>query len=206
MGEHLYTYSDPPNIRHLDQIVELLRSHGVVALPTGTNWAFAADPTSKKGDQIIRRLKPEHPSDRPFALLCSSISMASSMTVIDARAYRLLTRIWPGPFTVLLKANHDLPRLLKTKRAMVGVRIPDEPLTLAIVEHFGGPLMVTTVPDGPDGTHPKMGYEVFELFGHAVDLVVDPGDELPGTETTVISLVEEEVEIVREGAGDVGLL
>ncbi|MCO4747324.1 MAG: threonylcarbamoyl-AMP synthase [Proteobacteria bacterium] len=205
-SKHLFTYDDPPNQRHLDQIVHLLQGHGVIAISTGTNWVFAADPTSKKANERIRALKPDHPADRPFALLCSSISMATSMTIIDGGAYRLLHRIWPGAFTVILKGSRSLPRVLKTKRAVVGVRVPDDKLTLAIIEHFGGPLMVSTVPTLPDGNHLTLGYEVQEQFGHGIDMVVDLGEELPGTETTVVDLSQGEIEIVREGAGDVGLL
>ena len=206
MGEHLYTYIDPPNLRHLDQIVEVLRRNGVIAVPTGTNWAFCADPTSKKAGVRIRQLKPGHPREQPFSLLCRDISMATAMTTIDGSAFRMLNRMWPGAFTVLLKSNRALPRLLKTKREVVGVRIPDDPLTLAIVEHFGGPLMVSTVPRDPNGQHLRMGFEVHEAHGHGLDLVVDLGDELPGTQTTVVDLTSGAPEVIREGAGDLDLL
>lgn len=206
MSEHLYTYIDPPNERHLQRIADVLRHDGVIAMGTGTNWVFAADPASKKANQRIRLLKPDHPKDRPFALLCGDISMATGMTAIDGGAYRLLKRIWPGPFTVLLKASRDLPRLLKTKRKVVGVRVPDDALAQAIIGQFGAPLVVTTVPRRDDEQHQTMGYEVYEAFGHALDLVVDLGEELPGTETTVVDLSGDELTIVREGAGDVGLL
>ncbi len=206
MSEHLYTYIDPPNERHLQQIADVLRHDGVIAMGTGTNWAFAADPTSKKANQRIRQLKPDHPKDRPFALLCGDISMATTMTAIDGAAYRMLRRIWPGPFTVLLKASQDLPRLLKTKRKVVGVRVPDDALAQAIIAQFGGPLVVTTVPRRDDGTHRTMGYEIYEAFGNALDLVVDLGEELPGTETTVVDLSGDDLMIVREGAGDLSRL
>lgn len=200
MGEHLYTYVDPPNARHLDEIVDVLDGGGIIALPTGTSWAFAGLATSKKADKAIRRLKPGHPDNRPFALMCHDISMATSMTRIDGAAYRLLRRLWPGPYTVLLNANHQLPKVLKTKRAVVGVRIPQDPLATAILEYLGSPLMVSTVPR-LDGVLPTMGFEVQERFGHGLDLVVDLGDPLPGVETTVLDLTSGDIEIVREGAG-----
>ncbi|TNE92376.1 MAG: threonylcarbamoyl-AMP synthase [Deltaproteobacteria bacterium] len=206
MSEHLYTHIDPPDQRHLDQIVDVLRDHGVIALGTGTNWAFVADPTSRAANEAIRRLKPTHPKEQPFSLLCASIAMATEMAMVDATAYRVLKRAWPGPFTVLLPANRALPRLLKTKRKVVGCRVPDAPLALAILEHFGGPLMATTVPRRADGSVLTMGYEVFETHGHGLDLVVDLGDPLPGTETTVVDMSSGAVEIIREGAGDIELL
>jgi len=201
MGEHLYTYVDPPNERHIAQIVDVLRGDGVVAVPMGTNWGFAASPTSKKAEKRIRQLKPEHPKDRPFSLLCDDIAMVSSMTWIDGSAYRVLKRLWPGPYTVILKSNHELPRLLRTKRKTVGVRIPNDPLALALVGAFGGPLMVSTVPKGEGEQALTMGFEVHETFGHGIDFVVDLGEPLPGTDSTVLKWDEGEMEVIREGAG-----
>lgn len=206
MSEHLYTHIEPTDPRHLAAVVDVLRDHGVVAVGTGTNWAFVADPTSRQANEQIRRLKPTHPREQPFSLLCASIAMATEMAMVDATAYRVLRRAWPGPFTVLLPANRALPRLLKTKRQVVGCRVPDAPLTLAILEEFGGPLMATTVPSKADGTPMTMGFEVFEAFGHGLDLVVDLGEPLPGTESTVVDMASGAIEVLRLGAGDPELL
>lgn len=203
MSEHLYTYVDPPRVRDLDRIVDVLRGHGVIALPTGTSWAFAAEPSSRRAIQRIERLKPDRPKDQPYSLLCSSMSMATRMAIIDGQAYRLLRRMWPGPYTVLLSSGPDLPRLLKTKRAVVGVRVPVDPLAIALIEHFGQPLVVSTVPRDGDGRHRTLGYEVFEAYGHGLDLVVDLGEPVQGTDTTVLDLSEGVMEVIREGAGPV---
>ncbi|TVQ89987.1 MAG: threonylcarbamoyl-AMP synthase [Deltaproteobacteria bacterium] len=200
-AEHLYTWQDPPNERHLDQTVDLLRRDGVIALSTGTSWAFAVDPSSKRANQRLSRLKPHRDADRPYALLCSSISMASGMASIDGGAYRLLNRLWPGPYTVLLPAGPELPRVLKTKRKVVGVRVPDTALATLVVDRFGGPIVVTTVPRGPDDQLPTMGYEIVEIFGHALDLVLDLGEPVPGTETTVLDLTGDAPQVVRHGVG-----
>ena len=128
--------------------------------------------------------------------------MASSMAVIDASSYRLLKRAWPGAYTVLLPASRALPRLLKTKRKVVGCRVPDDALVLAILEHFGSPLMSTTVPTREDGSVMTMGYEVYETHGHGLDLVVDLGEPLSGAETTVVDMSDGGAEVLRMGAGD----
>ncbi len=206
MGEHLYTFIDPPNRRHLDRIVDTLRRDGVIAIPTGTSWAFCVDPASKKARTRMVRLKPDHKSDRTFSLICRDISMATSITMIDGRAYRLLNRLWPGPYTVLLPAKHALYRQLRSKRPVVGVRIPVDELAMTILDVFGGPLLVSSVPRGIDGSLPTMGFEVFERFGAKIDLVVDLGDQLSGEPTTVIDLQFGEPEVVREGAGDLSRL
>ena len=206
MGEHLYTYIDPPNRRHLDQIVEVLRKNGVIAIPTGTSWAFCVDPASKKARTRMVRLKPSHGTDTRFSLICRDISMATSITLIDGRAFRLLNRLWPGPYTILLPSQHSLHRQLRTKRAVVGVRIPVAPLAMVIIEAFGGPLLVSSVPKDAHGALPTMGYEVFERFGRVVDLVVDLGDVMPGDPTTVIDCTMSTPEVIRVGAGDVSRL
>ncbi|MEZ4317438.1 MAG: L-threonylcarbamoyladenylate synthase [Myxococcota bacterium] len=206
MSEHLYTYLSPPNPKHLARIVEVLQHDGVIAMSAGPNWVFASSPTSRRATQRIRQLKPDHPDDRPFSLLCADVAMASTMATVDGATYKLLKRIWPGSYTVILKSGRALPRLLATKRKAVGARVPDDPLAMLIVGAWGGPLLISTVPLDADGRHHTLGYEVFERYGHALDLVVDLGEPLDGTETTVIDVSGGELVLVREGAGDVSLL
>lgn len=201
--EHLYTWDNPPNERHLDHVVDVLRDGGVIALSTGTSWSFAIDPISKKALQRLQRLKPNRDPDRPYALLCSSVSMASGMASIDGAAYRLLNRIWPGPYTVLLPAGPALPRLLKIRRKVVGVRVPDTRLAKMIVDRFKGPLVVTTVPRADDGQVRTMGYEIADAYGLALDIVLDLGEPIEGAETTVLDLTGEQPLVLREGIGPV---
>lgn len=98
------------------------------------------------------------------------------------------------------------PKILDTKRATVGIRIPDEPLTLAIVDYYGKPLIATSVPEDADGRLLRMGYTIQEHYGHGLDLVVDLGEELIGQETTILDFTSGEAEVIREGAGDLSAL
>ncbi len=132
--------------------------------------------------------------------------MASEVAAIDGQAFRLLNRICPGPFTVLLRSHRLLPKLLKNKRQVVGIRIPDEPLILEIVRRIGKPLLATSVPTGSDGEILRMGYAIHEEYGHGIDLVVDLGDELSGESTTILDLTSGDLTVVREGAGDLALV
>ena len=207
MGMHLYTYDDPPAERDISRAVRILADSGVLAYPNDLNWAFGCDAASAKALDRIYMLKPTHPRELPFSLLCSSISMAAEYAVIDNAAYRLLRKAWPGPFTVLLNATRQLPRQLKDKRRVVGIRIPTSNLLRTVVERFGQPIATTSVPPVTvRGTNsavtPKFGYEVFETYGHAIDLVLDLGHELPGLESTIVDLTSGTPEIVRLGAGD----
>lgn len=185
----------------------MLDNDGVIAYPSDVNWAFACDASSVKAMEKIRLLKPFHPKEQPFSLLCSSIAMASTVANVDNFAFAHLRKACPGPYTFLLDRSRNFPRLMKDNRRTVGIRIPDCPLALAIVEHYGQPLATTSVPpcteDPRDGIKvpPKFGWQVAESFGHAVDLILDLGDESPAGESTVVSLTDGQIELIRPGLG-----
>ena len=206
MSEHLYTYINPPNERHLKKICSILKNDGLIAIPTDTNWAFCCAATSKKAQQRISLLKPSRPLSQPFSLLCADIAMASTICKIGHQSYRLLRQIWPGPYTIILQSSASLPKRLKNKRENVGIRIPEEAITLAIVQHYGEPLMVTSLPSSGNAPPLTMGYEVQEKYGHGLDLVVDLGEELPGTETTIFDFTGNDIELIRHGSGDPNIL
>ncbi len=202
MAEHLYTYINPTSERDLDRVCQILERDGVIAYPVDVNWAFGCEASSVKALDRIRRLKPSHPKDRPFSLICSDMSMAATVANIDNHQYRALKKCWPGPYTVILKRQRNLARQIKDKRPVVGVRIPESPLLRDLVARLGKPLATTSVPMLADGTAPKMGYQIIEEFGHGIDLLMDLGDELPGLESTVIDFSEDEPIVVRVGVGD----
>lgn len=202
MAEHLYTYINPTSEKDLDRVCRLLERDGVIAYPMDHNWAFGCDASSVKALDRIRRLKPTHPKDRPFSLICSDISMAANVATIGNNQYRVLKKCWPGPYTVILKRARNLVRQIKDKRQVVGVRIPESPLIRDLVTRLGRPLATTSVPELADGEIPKFGYQIIEEFGHGIDLLMDLGDELPGLESTVIDFSEDEPVVVRPGVGD----
>jgi tRNA threonylcarbamoyl adenosine modification protein (Sua5/YciO/YrdC/YwlC family) len=206
MGEHLYTFINPPNLKDLEEILQVLDNDGVLAVPAGTSWMLCCLPTSKKAIQKIRMLKPQRAKDKPFSVVCDSISMASDVAAINGQAFRLLNRICPGPFTILLRSGRMLPKLIKNKRQVVGIRIPDEPLIVEIVKRVGKPLLATSVPTGPNEDILTMGFAIHEIYGHGIDLVVDLGEELSGESTTILDMTDGAVSVIREGAGDTSLI
>lgn len=203
MSEHLYTYINPPSERHLEKICSVLDNHGVIALPMATNWAFCCKANSKKGVAKIQRLKPNHPEKRPFSLICSDLNMVSQYAQLGGQSYRILRKILPGAYTIILKSSSNLTKQLNDKRRAVGIRIPDEEITQKIIERFGEPILATSVPLDEEGQVLQMGYQVFEKHGHGLELVVDLGDELPGTETTIFDMSEGEIVLIREGVGPI---
>jgi tRNA threonylcarbamoyl adenosine modification protein (Sua5/YciO/YrdC/YwlC family) len=202
---HLFTWIDPIRESHMDKIREVLASDGVIAIHMDEAWVFACAASSSKGVERIRRMKPDHPKNQPFSLVCSSISMASTICTIGDQDYRWLKKALPGPFTVILGRHASLPRLIKDKRREVGLRIPKDPLVMAIIGTFGSPLAVSTIPikNAANGnTHPTFGSEVSEVWGHSIDLIADLGNGSPCGETTIVNLTAGFPELVRAGAGD----
>lgn len=225
MAKLVYTFIDPPSERDLSLAKQVLESGGVLAYPTDVNWAFGCDASNQKAIDKIRRLKPTHPKEQPFSLICSSISMAASIANIDHPTYRMLRKALPGPYTILLPSSRTLPKQLHEKRTTVGIRIPDSPLLLALVGQYGKPLATTSIPMIPQAMqksseafahggsgmndlsslYPKFGYEVSDIFGHGLDLILDLGDEVINYETTVINLSEYPPTLIRQGVGDLAL-
>ena len=204
--EILYTYSDPPSEKHLKRVCGILEKGGVISYPVGANWAFGCDALSVKALDRIRTLKPDHPKVKSFSLLCSSIKMASDYGHIDSCLYRLLKKMWPGPYTVIVPSERSLARQLKDKRQLVGLRVPECGMVRALLEMYGKALATTSVPRRRDGSAYSMGYEVEKSFGHAIDIIVDLGEELSGLESTVVSFESGVPEVIREGLGDVSFL
>lgn len=206
---HLYTYDNPPPEKDIERACRILLDDGVIAYPTDANWAIGCDSTSAKALDRVYQLKPSHPKARPFGLICASISMAAEYGNIDHSAYRYLKKAWPGPYTVLLASTRTLPRQLKDKRRVVGIRIPQCPLLCAIVERYGKPLATTSVPMIDFGLEkdqepyiPRFGYEVAAAYGHGLDLILDLGNELSGEESTIVDLTSGVPELIRAGCGD----
>ena len=205
MSEHLYTYVNPPSEKHLEKICSILDNHGVIAVPMATNWAFCCKANSKKGIARIRQLKPGHPEKRPFSLVCSDLNMVSQYAQMGGQSYRILRKILPGAYTIILKSSSNLTKQLNDKRRAVGIRIPAEEITQNIIERFGEPILATSVPLDENGQALQMGYQIFEKHGHGLELVIDLGEELPGTETTIFDMSQGDIVLIREGVGSIDI-
>ena len=202
MAKLIYTYDDPPAEKHIAEAVKILNNGGLIAYPTDVNWAIGGSALQGAVLDRMRRIKPGKPKEQPFSMICKDISMISQVAYVQASSYRSLKKALPGPYTLLLERNRSLPKFLKDKRKVVGVRVPDSRLLLALVDALGSPLLSSSAPELPDGRLPKFGYEIEESWGHALDLILDLGNESPWSETSIIDLSEGEAEIIREGAGD----
>lgn len=200
LAEHIYTYINPTSKKHLEQACCALEKGGVIAYPTDVNWAIGCDPSKPKALKRMFALKPSHPKEQPFSLICNSLSMLAQVAFLDQSAYRMLKKALPGPYTLLLLPQKKLARQFKDKRKVVGVRVPDSPLLLDLIELYGKPLVTSSLVF-PERTF-FYGTEVHDAFGHCLDLILDLGEEVVAYETSIVDLTEGTPEIIRQGKGN----
>ncbi len=205
MGEHIYTFIDPTSTKHLEKACRILENDGIIAYPTDVNWALGCHSQSPKGLKKLQAMKPDHPKDRPFSLICSSFSMMSLVGILENGVYGQLKRLLPGPYTILLKRAATLPKLIKDKRPIAGVRFPKAPLLIDLVQTLGSPLLTTSLPSHPNPV--EFGYEIQEIWGHALGLILDLGQQIPtGGETEILDGTSgDELVLVRKGSFIEGL-
>lgn len=199
MAKHIYTHINPSNRKHLAKACCIFENGGVVAYPTDVNWAIGCDASNSKALKKILSLKPGHPKTQPFSLLCSSLSMVSQVAFLDHSAYRMLKKALPGPYTILLKPQKNLARQINDKRRTVGVRVPNCPLLLDLINYYKKPLATSSLVFEENQLH--FGYEVDENYGYGIDLILDLGQELIPYETSIVDLTEGLPKIMRQGRG-----
>jgi tRNA threonylcarbamoyl adenosine modification protein (Sua5/YciO/YrdC/YwlC family) len=189
-----------PEPRLINRIVHILKNDGVIAYPTDTVYGFGCSIFSKKGMDRIRQMKRLDPR-KPISIVCHDLSDISRYAIVSNYAYRILKRLLPGPYTFILPATREVPRLMLNKQKQVGVRIPDSPISLAIVKELGHPIVTSsaTIPGRDLFVDPE---EIENVLGHALDAVIDGG--FVGAEhSSIVELGEDSALILRDGKGDV---
>ena len=192
-----------PQMRLIRKAVQVLSDGGIVVYPTDTAYGMGCDLFNKRGIERIYEIK-RRSRTQPFSFICADLSDISNYAVVTNYAYKIMKRLLPGPYTFILGASRLVPKILLPKRKEVGIRIPDHEVCLSLVREFGGPIISTTVrlPDEEILTDPDI---IEERIGHSVDLVIDSGILSPEL-STVVSLVDDTPEIIREGKGDADVL
>jgi tRNA threonylcarbamoyl adenosine modification protein (Sua5/YciO/YrdC/YwlC family) len=188
-----------PQPRLISRVVETLKQGGVIGYPTDTTYGIGCDIFNKKGVKKIYQIKQRDPR-KPFSFICSDLSDVANYAQVSNFAFKIMRRHLPGPFTFVLEATRIVPDLLTTRQKTVGIRIPDNPIALAIVRELGHPLVTTSANVSGEETY-QDPEEIEESMGHMLDLVVD-GGMLLGEPSTVISLVDDRIEVLRQGCGD----
>lgn len=193
-----------PEPRKIRSVVEKLNAGGVVICPTDTVYAFVCSAHQPRAIEEVARLKGVKPQKADLSLICQDLSQLSTYgRAISTAAFRIMKKALPGPYTFIVPASSEIPKLFKNNKRTVGIRIPAHPIPLAIVEALGHALVVASVHD-PDRivdytTDPE---RIDEHLGHQVDLVIDGG--MGSLEaSTVIDLSEGDPVVLREGKGAV---
>jgi len=188
-----------PQKRLIDKAVDLLKEGGVMAYPTDTIYGFGCDMYNKKAIQRIYQIKKRDPQ-KPFSFICSDLKNISLYAQVTNPAYKILKRCLPGPYTFILPGTKLVPKIMATKRKTVGIRVPDNNICLSLVRTLGNPIISTSV--GFSGlevlSDPSL---IEETFGSQIDLTID-GGILANQPSTIISLIDEEIEVIREGLGE----
>ncbi len=181
--------------------VAALEAGGIVAYPTDTYYALGCDLFSKGAVERLRQLKRRDPR-KPFSFLCGDLSEVSRYALVGDNAHRLMRRLVPGPYTFVLKATREVPRMALTKQRTVGVRIPDHPVAQALVAGLGRPL-ATTSASTPDGRILLEPTDIAHLFGTQVALVLDGGAQLDEPSTVLDLTDDDRFQVLRMGKGGV---
>lgn len=189
-------YPEPRKIR---RAVDALQAGGVIGYPTDTVYGIGCDLFSKKSIDRLYQIKVMDPSQK-LALICPDLSSVARYAIVENAAFRILRKYLPGPYTFILEATSEVPKMVQTKRRTIGVRIPDHPVTQALVQGLGKPLISTTA--APHGHAPYIDpHEIDDLFpGLAMVLDAGVGGSVP---TSVIDLTSTYPQVIREGAGPI---
>ena len=201
MSQFFSVHPTHPQQRLLNQAAEIVAKGGLVVYPTDTTYALGChigDKNALDRVRLIRRLDKNH----DLTLVCRDLSELGSYARVDNAAYRILKRLTPGPYTFLLPATREVPRrLVHPKKKTIGLRVPDNPIALGLLEALGEPMMTTTMRLPGDELPLLDPEEIRERLENAVDVVIDGG--FAGVEpTTVVDLTVTGGEVIRAGAGE----
>ncbi len=201
-------YNENPNEKEIDEVVNCLRNGGVIIYPTDTVYGLGCDINNKKALERVAKIKGIKLKDAHFSFICYDLSHLSVYAKqVSTRTYKLLKRIFPGPYTIILNATSKIPKIFSNKKKTVGIRITDNNIIREIVKQLGSPIVSTSIHDEDDiieySTDPEL---IYEKYSHQVDMVINGGYGMNVASTVVNCTDDDEYTIVREGKGDLELI
>ena len=191
-----------PQQRLITRVVDILKNGGVVAYPTDTYYGIGCDIMNKKAIEKIYQIKQRSRS-KPFSFICSDLKNISLYAKVSNYAYKTMKRLLPGPYTFILEGSKLVPKIMLTKRKTAGIRVPDNQICLNLVKELGNPVINTSA-TRPDGTIFHDASLIHDYFGNRIDVVID-GSIVPGQPSSVILLINDIPEVLRQGLGDVSI-
>lgn len=199
--KRLKIYEENPSENEIAKAVEVLRDGGIVIYPTDTIYALGCDALNVRAVERICQIKGINPQKVNLSIICRELSWVSEYAKMSNSYFKLLKRNLPGPFTFILPTSASLPKIYKNRKT-VGIRIPDNAITLALAEALGNPLLTTSVAideEEPEyGTNPEL---IAERYESVADLIIDGGEGGTMPSTTVDCTGDEPV-VLREGKGE----
>jgi tRNA threonylcarbamoyl adenosine modification protein (Sua5/YciO/YrdC/YwlC family) len=198
----LRIYPENPNLRQIRHVVDQLEAGGIIIYPTDTVYAMGCDIKAHKSIERIARLKGLNPDNPDLSIIFLNMSQLSEYTTIrDNSVFKLLKRNLPGPFTFIVRANNQIPKMFKNKKKTVGIRIPDNSIVLEIVRELGRPIITTSIHDQDEiieyTTDPELIHEKYRDFA---DIVIDGGYG-KNEASTIVDCTTDEPVVVRQGLG-----
>lgn len=205
MAEFIRLFEENPNARQVEHIGNVLRKGGLIIYPTDTVYGLGCDITNSKALQRIARIKGIKLEKANWSFVCADLSNLSDFVKqIDTSTFKILKRALPGPYTFILPGNNNLPKDFKKKKT-VGIRVPENEITRALVVELGNPIVSTSIYDEDDileyTTDPEL---IYEKWKDLVDVVIDGGYG-GNIASTVVDLSSGFPEVVREGKGDLNI-
>ncbi|QQS27666.1 MAG: threonylcarbamoyl-AMP synthase [Sphingobacteriales bacterium] len=197
-------HPETPSDRKINEVVNCLKNGGLIIYPTDTVYGIGCDIFNHRAVERLCQLKRIKPEKSFFSFVCYDLSNLAEFTLpFDKSVYKLMNKNLPGPFTFILNASNSVPKVLRSKRKTIGIRVPDNAIARAIVQQLGNPIMSSSlIIDQPDfDEYPVDPTEIYEQFGDKVDLVIDGGTG-HNAPSTIVDCTGSEIEIVRQGMGE----
>ena len=194
-------HPNDPQPRLVKQVIECLKDGGIIIYPTDTIYGLGCDIFQHKAIDRICKIKYIDPLKAQLSFICRDLSHLSDYTKsIDTPLYRMLKRYLPGPYTFILPASKQVPKILQSKKSTIGLRVPDNVICQHILDALGNPILSTSLPGDmvKDYTDPEI---IYEKFGDLVDFVIDggAGGMIP---STIVDCVTDEWTVTRQGIGE----
>ncbi len=204
-AEFIRLYPQNPDPRRIEHIVKALRDGAVIIYPTDTIYGMGCDIHNARAVERVARIKGIKPIKNDFSFICYDLSHIADYARVSNQAFKLMKKLLPGPFTFILEASGQVPKLLNTNKKTVGIRIPDHDIPRQIVHELGNPIITTSIRDEDEvieySTDPEL---IFEKFQHQVEIVIDGGygGNVP---STIIDATDDDFSIIRQGLGELAL-
>lgn len=194
----LTTHPVNPQPRSIASAIEVLRDGGLIVYPTDTVYGLGCDLYNKKAVERIYHIKG-YKKKSQLSFICPDLKNIAKYAHVSTPAYKIMRRLLPGPYTFILEATREVPKILTEKRQTVGIRVPDNVICHTLLQEFGNPIISTSA-IVPGATYMNDPDEIADVFEHSVDLFLD--SDFGGLEpSTVIDLTTDEPEIIRKGKG-----